>query len=53
MTLDEEAARIEHLLGDKVVTAIHRPRKNEIVVEFTDGSRLFAYSQTDLEISVT
>lgn len=53
MTLDEEAARIEQLVSGKVVKTVYRHHPNEIVVEFTDGSRLFVDAPSDLEISVT
>ena len=53
MTLDEEAKRIEHLLRGKVLTNVYRHRRNEIVLEFSDGSRLMVDAASDLEISVT
>lgn len=40
MPLDEKTERLKQLLGGKVVTTIYRHRPNEIVVEFSDGSRL-------------
>lgn len=53
MTLDEEATRLKELLSDKVVTNVVRHRADEIVVEFSDGSRMIVDAQSDLEISVT
>ena len=53
MTLDEEATRLKELLGGKVVTNVLRHRADEIVVEFSDGSRMIVDAPSDLEISVT
>lgn len=53
MTLDEEAERLKELLSRKIVTTVYRHRANEIVVEFSDGSRMFVDASTALEISVT
>lgn len=53
MTLDEEATRLRQLLGGKVVRTFYRNRRNEIVVEFSDGSRMIVDAPGDLEISVT
>jgi hypothetical protein len=54
VTLEEEAKRATELLDGKVVETVWRHRPEEIVVQFTDGSRLFAnVNGTSLELSVT
>jgi len=53
MTLDEAAMRLRQLLGGKVVKTVYRHRRNEIVVEFSDGSSMIVDAPSDLEISVT
>lgn len=53
MTLDEESARASSLLIGKRVTRVVRHRDREVMIEFEDGSRLYADSETPLELSVT
>ena len=53
MNLDEESDRATILLSGKVVRRIARFREEEILVEFEDGSRLYADSKTSLELSIT
>jgi hypothetical protein len=54
MKLEEEAAAVTRLLAGKVVRIIRRHRDAELLVEFTDGARLFIDGKLDgLELSVT
>ena len=50
----EESARATELLRGKVVARVVRNRPSEVLVEFTDGTRMFV-DQTDgaLELSIT
>ena len=45
--------RLQSLLGDRTVSTV-RLEERELLIEFTDGRRLFVNSQTDgtLDISV-
>jgi hypothetical protein len=53
-TLESEAKRATELLRGKVVTQVWRHRKNEVGIEFSDGSRLFVdYLPDGLELSIT
>ncbi|WDS37334.1 hypothetical protein [Pseudoxanthomonas sp.] len=54
MTLEEEAEGATKLLAGRVVETIWRHRPREIVIQFTDGSRLFVdINDAALELSVT
>lgn len=54
MTLDEEAAEAERLLSGKSVSRVWRHRGSEVVLEFSDGTRLFVDGgRAPLELSVT
>lgn len=59
MTLDEnqlsdEATRASELLRGKVVSHIVRHRESEVLIEFTDGTRLFVdRSSSGVELSIT
>jgi hypothetical protein len=53
MNLDEEGARATSLLRGKVVKRIARHREREVMIEFEDGSRIFADSETSLAVSIT
>jgi len=54
MTLTEEADRATLLLGGRSVSAIIRHRDSEVLIQFTDGARLFVDAKGDvLELSVT
>ena len=53
-SLHEEESRATELLRGKVVRHIRRFRNKELLVEFTDGSRLFVdHSRDELELSIT
>jgi hypothetical protein len=53
-TLDEESSTATTLLAGKTVSQVIRNRPNEMLVEFSDGTRLYV-DATDgqLEMSVT
>ncbi|MAK63460.1 MAG: hypothetical protein CMF75_01760 [Maricaulis sp.] len=54
MTLEEEEGRLNQLLGAKSVSRIFRPRGQEVIIEFSDKTRLFVNSDLeDLDLSVT
>ncbi len=54
MTLEEEAKRATELLAGKIVETVWRHRPGEIVIQFKDGSRLFAdVNGSALELSMT
>jgi hypothetical protein len=54
MTLDEESKTASDLLEGKVVAKIVRHRPTEVLIEFTDGTRLFADHQAGaIELSIT
>ena len=51
--LSQEALRATELLKGKVVASVFRHRPAEVLVEFTDGSRLFVdIAQNALELSI-
>lgn len=53
-TLAEEARRATELLKGKTVAKVWRHRREEIGIEFTDGTRLFIdHRPSELEISIT
>ncbi|WP_343715388.1 hypothetical protein [Inquilinus sp.] len=51
--LATEALRATELLAGKTVKLVRRHREGEILIEFTDQTRLFVDSKTALEISLT
>ena len=52
--LEEEANELTRLIRGKAVKVIRRHRVSEVMLEFHDGSRLFANTTRDgLELSVT
>jgi len=54
MDLNEEAKRATDMLKNKKIEMILRHHKNEITIQFTDGSRLFIDQTPDgLELSIT
>ncbi len=55
MNLGEEALRATELLAGRTVRVVGRHRAGEVVVEFTDGTRLFVDGQPDssVELSIT
>lgn len=55
MEMRQEASNATELLKGKVVEALLRHRKGEVVVKFTDGTTLFIDFTEDgtLEMSIT
>ena len=54
MSLEQESDRATQLLSGKVVARVVRHREAEVLVEFTDGTRLFVdCSGTGVELSIT
>jgi hypothetical protein len=54
MSLAEEAERMMELLAGKIVAKVFLPRDGEVVVEFSDLTRLFVNARGDrIEISIT
>ena len=52
--LENEAERASELLKGKVVANVWRHKANELMVQFTDGTRLFVdMRQSGLELSIT
>lgn len=52
--LEDEAKRASELLCGKVVARVVRHRNTEVLVEFTDGTRLFVDRAADaLELSIS
>jgi hypothetical protein len=52
MTLDEESQRATVMLHGKVVTRVVRHRDREVLIEFSDGSRLFCDSDAPVALSI-
>jgi hypothetical protein len=54
MNLEKEAQRATQMLKHKVFDVLRRHHKGEVVIQFTDGTRLFVDQQPDgLELSIT
>ena len=54
MNLQQESERATALLKGKAVDRVKRHKQAELLVEFTDGTRLFVDARQDeLEISIT
>jgi len=55
MNLDEEALLATGLLAGRTVRVVRRHGANELLVEFTDGTRLFVDGKADssIELSIT
>jgi hypothetical protein len=53
VTREEEAERATEMLSGKVIVRVERHRDNELLIEFTDGTRLFVDSQDPIELSIT
>ena len=53
--LENEADKLKELLNGKSVSEIFRHRKNELCIQFSDGTRLFidGAKNQNLEFSVT
>jgi hypothetical protein len=54
MTLEDESTRATEMLSGKVVARVVRHRESEVLVEFTDGTRLFVDRRANgIELSIT
>jgi hypothetical protein len=55
MKLSDERKELRRLLLGKAVKRCRRHRKNELIVEFEDGTRLYVdgHANGELELSVT
>ena len=51
--LQAEATQATELLTGKVVASVSRDRESEVLIEFTDGSRLFVDAETPVALSIT
>jgi len=51
--LEKEANEIQGLLVGKTLSRVLRPRVNELVLEFSDGTRLFVDTKSTPEFSIT
>jgi hypothetical protein len=52
--LNDDELRLQSLIADKVISRVRRHRPSELMLEFTDGSRLFInVDGQDLDLSVT
>ena len=54
-TLEREAKSIEKLLAGKILAGVVRHQSNEVLLQFSDGTRLFVNAQEhgSLDFSVT
>ncbi len=53
MTLEQESERATELLAGKTVKFVKRHRVGEVLVEFTDGTRLFVDAHVrEIELSI-
>ena len=52
MALDEEERRATEMLKGKTVKVVRRHRATEVVVEFSDETRLFVDAAGPLELSI-
>ena len=51
--LDGEARKIQELIVGKAVSGVFRPRINEVVLQFSDGTRFLVDTKSIPEFSVT
>lgn len=53
MNLPKETQRATRMLKRKTVNSVKNFRKKEVLIEFTDGTRLFVdWQESELEISI-
>ncbi len=53
MNLPKETQRATRMLKGKTVNSVKNFRKKEVLIEFTDGTRLFVdWQESELEISI-
>ena len=53
MTLEDEERRASEMLAGKTVKSIRRHRPTEVLIEFTDDTRLYVDSDHPVEMSIT
>ena len=54
MTLTEEERRATEMLSGRTVARVRRHRPQEVLIEFSDGTRLFVDASNEaLELSIT
>ncbi len=54
MNLEEESHKATRMLKNKVIDVLWRHQPCEVVIQFTDGTRLFIDQTSDgLELSIT
>jgi hypothetical protein len=53
MTLEEEERRATEMLRGKTVTVVRRHRAAEVMIEFSDETRLFVDAASPVELSIT
>jgi hypothetical protein len=54
MNLEEETITATQMLKNKVVECLWRHREREVMIQFTDGMRLYIdHTSTGLELSIT
>ena len=51
--LAREAEKATELLGGLTVRVVKRHRPSELLIEFTDGTRLFVNAEGEVELSIT
>ncbi|MCC0011752.1 MAG: hypothetical protein H6920_11470 [Sphingomonadaceae bacterium] len=52
VNLSDEEARATSLLAGRVLERVRRYRPNEVLIEFSDGTRLFVDASIQLELSI-
>ena len=54
VNLEQEALRATEMLKGKIVAAVIRHRESEVLIQFTDGTRLFVdQTPVGVELSIT
>ncbi|MGZ8270676.1 MAG: hypothetical protein ACXW1T_05755 [Methylophilus sp.] len=54
LKLEQESLHATELLKGKVIAAVMRHRENEVLIQFTDGTRLFLdHTPIGVELSIT
>ena len=53
VTLNIKAKRATNLLRGKIVLAMRRYRESEVLIEFTDGTRLYVHAPRDSSLDLT
>lgn len=53
LELEKQGQRMTELLQGLTITLCHRHKPNEVVIEFSNGTRLFIDSPETIEVSIT